>query len=133
MFKIIIAGSRDFNDYELLVAKCDKILGDAIEPICIVSGGARGADKLGERYALERGYQIKQFIPDWEDIEGKPKSEIKIGANGKPYWTKAGLERNSKMAEYANALISFSLGTPGTRNMIETARRKGLRVREIKL
>jgi len=45
--KVIIAGSRIFDDYQFMSIMCDNILGvrDDIE---IVSGGAKGADKLGE-------------------------------------------------------------------------------------
>lgn len=35
-------------------------------PLEIVSGGARGADRLGEKYAKENNYKVKKFIPDWE-------------------------------------------------------------------
>jgi len=48
--KVIVAGSRSFRDYEVLC----KVL-DEMEITTIISGGARGADKLGERYAKERG------------------------------------------------------------------------------
>ena len=48
--RLIIAGGREFNDYELLKEKVDYLLrnkkGETIE---IVSGKARGADSLGER------------------------------------------------------------------------------------
>ena len=51
MIKVIIAGTRDFNDYALLKKDVDYFLQD-FNPskIEIVSGNARGADKLGERY-----------------------------------------------------------------------------------
>jgi hypothetical protein len=56
--KIIIAGGRTFNDYELLCENCDKAFSLQSE-IEIVSGMANGADKLGEKYAKEKGYPIK--------------------------------------------------------------------------
>jgi predicted Rossmann fold nucleotide-binding protein DprA/Smf involved in DNA uptake len=52
--RVIIAGSRDFNDYELLKKHCDYLLQNQKE-VEIISGGARGADKLGERYASGEG------------------------------------------------------------------------------
>ena len=48
MYKVIIAGSRDFTDYPLLCSFADQTLA-GMEKIEIVSGGARGADALGER------------------------------------------------------------------------------------
>jgi hypothetical protein len=38
---------------------------------------------------------------------------------GGRYDPTAGFKRNKRMAEYADTLIAFSLGTPGTTNMIE--------------
>ena len=43
--KVIVAGSRNFNDYNLLKNKLDVILSNQKEVI-IVSGTARGADKI---------------------------------------------------------------------------------------
>ena len=51
--KVIIAGGRDFSNYEFLKMKCDVVLHG--KPIVeIVSGTANGADKLGERYSIEK-------------------------------------------------------------------------------
>jgi len=112
--KVIIAGGRDFNDYDLLCRKTDKILSRQSE-IEIVSGTAKGADKLGERYAEERGYPVKRFIPDWNYF-GK----------------RAGYIRNTDMAEYADALIAFWNGkSRGTEDMIKTANEKNLLIRII--
>ena len=67
MIKVIIAGGRNFKDYELLKEKCDFYLQEHSE-IEIVSGAANGTDKLGERYAAERGYPTKLFPADWDRI-----------------------------------------------------------------
>lgn len=112
MFKVIIAGSREFNDYNILKAYADFKLSKVQEEIEVVSGTARGADRLGEMYAKEKGYQIKRFPADW----GK-------------YGKKAGIIRNRAMAEYADALLAYWDGkSSGTRNMIEIARELGLKV-----
>ena len=44
MFKVIIAGGRDFEDYLKLKLHCDKILSNITDDIEVVCGGARGAD-----------------------------------------------------------------------------------------
>lgn len=104
-FKVIVAGTRTFNDYDLLCRKLDKILSGK-ENVEIVSGGASGADALGERYAAERGHGLRIFQADWSK-------------HGKA----AGPIRNYIMAEYADALVVFWDGTsPGSRSMIELAR-----------
>ncbi len=116
-FKVIIAGTRDFADYHLLRQKCDNILSGKVQDynIVVVSGTARGADRLGERYARERGYRIERFPADW-DRDGNA----------------AGPIRNALMADNAHALVAFWDGqSHGTKHMIDTARTKGLAVRVI--
>lgn len=112
--KVIVAGSRTFTDYELLKLTCDNIKTQITE---IVSGGARGADKLGEQYAIERDYTIKQFPADW-DRWGKS----------------AGYKRNAEMAEYADALIAFWDGSSkGTKHMIDLAKKNNLKIKVVLL
>lgn len=113
MFRVIVAGGRDFNNYAGLAASLDYLLKNINDEIQIVCGMARGADRLGEQYAKERGYKVIYMPADW-DIDGRS----------------AGFKRNIKMAEYADALVAFWDGkSPGTRHMIETAKSKGLDIR----
>lgn len=115
LFKVIIAGTRNFNDYSILCEYVDRMLVNKknSDDIVIVSGHCRGADALGERYANERGYAIEMYPPDWEK-----------------YGKSAGVRRNREMANNANALIAFWDGkSRGTKNMIEEARACGLLVR----
>lgn len=110
--KVIIAGSRTFDDYEKLKQKCDFLLHN-IKDIEIVSGNAAGADLLGERYARERGYKLYLYPADWEK-----------------YGRRAGYVRNSAMAKNADALIAFWNGiSSGTKMMIDIARKEGLKVK----
>lgn len=112
--KIIIAGGRDFNDYDILCQRVDKILSRQTE-IEIVSGAAKGADKLGELYANERGYKITRFIADWGT-----------------YGNAAGYRRNIEMAAYADALIAFwNNESKGTEHMIIIAKKEDLLLRVI--
>lgn len=107
MKKIIIAGSRTFSDYARL-----KLVLDAKEPFELISGGARGADRLGERYAEEKRYPCRIFPANW-------------GLYGK----KAGYLRNEKMARYADVLVAFWDGeSKGTKHMIDLANQYGLEV-----
>ncbi len=62
--KGIIAGGRNFDDYDTLGRVCDQMLQNQSE-IEIVSGAASGADNLGEQYAHERGHEVKSFPADW--------------------------------------------------------------------
>ena len=65
--KIAIIGSRSFNDYEL-VAKT--LLPYKSKITLLVSGGARGADSLGEKWADDNNIQTLIFPADW-DKHGK--------------------------------------------------------------
>jgi hypothetical protein len=113
--KVIIAGGRYFDNYDLLCQKVDYYLSRQSK-VEIVSGAAKGADKLGERYAEERQYPIKRFIADW-------------GTWGK----RAGYLRNEEMAEYADALIAFWDGrSKGTKHMINLAKKLNLSIRIIR-
>ncbi len=112
-FKLIIAGSRTFWDYDYLVLVANHNLKNITTPIEIVSGTAQGADILGERYAKSQRLPIKQFPADW----------VKFGR-------KAGYIRNRQMAEYADALLCFwNCTSRGTRSMIQLGFEYGLKVK----
>lgn len=111
--RVIVAGGRDFNDYELLKSTLDEsfrtIINEGIE-IQIVCGEAKGADQLGKRYAQEHGIPVVSFPAEWNR-----------------YGKSAGYRRNVEMAKYANALIAFWNGeSKGTKHMIDTAKQFGL-------
>ncbi len=109
--KVIIAGGRKFKDYDKLCRFCNYMLQNQQE-IIIISGCAMGADKLGERYAKEKGYSIKQFPANWN-----------IGKS-------AGYVRNEEMAKYADALIIFWDGkSKGSEHMINLAKKYNLKIR----
>lgn len=105
--KTIIAGSRGFTDYELLKAACEQHT-----ITTVISGTARGADQLGERYAIEKGIHLTRMPANW-NLYGKS----------------AGYRRNMEMADIADQLIAFWDGkSPGTKHMIDIATTKGLKV-----
>jgi hypothetical protein len=111
--RIIIAGSRTFTDYKTFCFVCDDIIRkEEWDEVEIVSGGAKGADKMGERFANSSDYKLTVFPADWE-------------TNGK----KAGYLRNQEMAHYSDALIAFWDGeSKGTKHMINIARERALEV-----
>lgn len=108
--KTIIAGSRDLKwvDVEKAMDECP--WSDEISEV--VSGCARGVDRLGEIWAANNELPTKLFPADWR-IEGK----------------RAGFIRNTRMAKYASALVAVWDGeSRGTKNMIGQAQAWGLRV-----
>lgn len=124
--RIIVAGGRDFKDYNLLSNTIMQYLEDVDDTgivsnpkqVKFISGTARGADSLGEQFAYTWGYDVVRFPADW-DTHGKS----------------AGYRRNAEMAIYASengndgVLIAFWDGrSRGTKHMIDLAARYGLDV-----
>ena len=112
--KIIIAGGRDFNDYQLLCSKLDFLFQNVVPTI--ICGEARGADSLGKKYALEHNLQVISFPADWEK-----------------YGKSAGYIRNEQMAKEADALVAFWDGqSKGTKHMINIMKNLGKSVKVVK-
>lgn len=65
VFFCLVVGSRTFNDYDLLCQKLDKYL-SKYKKVVIVTGGARGADALGEKYGNEKGYPVIVMPAEWD-------------------------------------------------------------------
>lgn len=115
-FRLVVAGSRDFDNYTLLSAELDKLLVGKTN-ITIVSGTARGADRLGERYAAEHNLRIERFPAEWEK-----------------YHKGAGPIRNMKMVQSADTVIVFwDNESSGTKNIIECARKQDIPYRIVRV
>lgn len=113
MMKVIVAGGRDFNDYETLKVNLDFLFSQTNRTIEIVSGEANGADKLGEMYAAEKNLRVTTWPAQW-DLYGK----------------KAGYHRNMLMAKYATHLVAFwDKKSAGTGMMIRIALEHNLHTR----
>lgn len=131
MVRVIIAGSRLFDDFRYLESKCHTVfhslskenilsghIKEDISNMEIISGTAKGADKLGEIFAVKHNIKIKRFPADWNT-----------------YGKRAGYIRNEQMAKYAisddnyGVLIAFWDGeSRGTKHMINLANKHGLKV-----
>lgn len=113
---VMVCGSRDFTNYNLMRQKLDKILVNINQPITIVSGGARGADKLAERYAKDKGYGLIVIPAEW-DKHGKG----------------AGYIRNKQMVDISNYVIAFWDGkSKGTKHSIDIAKKQNKPIRVIR-
>ncbi len=111
--KLAIIGSRTATDYSVLTQALDGRYG-----ICmssdgayivteVISGGARGADSLGARWANERGIKLTEFIPDWER-----------------YGKRAGFVRNQDIIAAADVVLCLWDGlSKGTANSLSIAKR----------
>lgn len=119
-FYCLVVGSRTFDDYELMKKKLDHILKN-YHRIVIVSGGARGADSLAERYAKEKDYPLKVFPAEWDR-----------------YGKSAGYRRNEQMHQYISksdhrGVVAFwKDGSKGTAHNFGLAEKYNNQLRIIK-
>lgn len=100
--KIVIAGSRTITDINILVKAIKLSEYKITREDEIVSGGARGVDSLGEKYAKDKGITVKLFKPNWDK-----------------YGKSAGVIRNYEMAKYCDKAIVIHNGSNGSLNMIK--------------
>lgn len=113
-FKLIVAGGRDFNDYDRMSADLFDLAENELgaEQVSIISGMAPGADRLAVQFADNENVQLHEFPADWNT-----------------YGKAAGYRRNADMAAAADGLLAYWDGkSRGTMHMINIARSKGLRV-----
>jgi hypothetical protein len=122
MLNLLVVGSRSVNSFRF-VSKCirnsiydlrymDKIPPD--EPpqhyIRIISGEARGVDRMAKWYAKRFGFEYQGFPAEW-----------------KRYGPGAGYRRNKVMMQHADACIAIWDGeSKGTQHSIKLAEQKGI-------
>lgn len=108
--KVGVVGSREFNDYELMNEVLSKL---DIE--IIISGGARGADFLAEKYAKKNNIDLKVFPAEWEK-----------------YGKSAGFKRNHLIVNASDMIVAFRVNkSRGTTHTIEVAKFKKKEVKII--
>ena len=114
--RVLVCGGSKFNDYLLLESSLNKILNEySNDTIEIVSGHAKGADSLGEKYAQEKNLKCTVFNAEWSK-----------------YGRAAGPIRNSQMLEYAKQenplVVAFWDGeSHGTKDTINKAKKSNIR------
>jgi len=112
MRTILICGGRDFDDVALLTGRLDAI---HLEGDGIIHGAARGADRLADEWAKDRGVPVRSFPADW-----------------KKHGKGAGPIRNQQMLDEGkpDLVVAFPGGT-GAADMVRRARKAGIRVIEV--
>jgi hypothetical protein len=114
-FQVLIAGSRSINDQNQLVACMEHFFRRYAQMIHIdevaqiISGTARGVDRMGEAFAFAHHIPVDRHPANWKEL-GK----------------KAGIVRNIEMAEFADFAIILWDGTSvGTKHMSRIMHGKG--------
>jgi len=106
--KLAIVGSRNMSDENLFNIGINKAIESWGCVSCVISGGARGADTLGEEWACEQGIPAKIFKPNW-----------------KKYGKSAGILRNSDIIAESTHILAFpSHSGKGTQNSISRAQKQ---------
>lgn len=105
--RVAVIGSRGFDNYELV----SKTLSN-IDITLLISGGAKGADSLGERYANENNIETLIFKPDWEK-----------------YGKAAGMIRNTDIVDNAEFIVAFwDEISKGTKDSITKSEKLGKKI-----
>lgn len=114
--RILVCGGRDFDDWIFLRDKLDELVPYMTEKIVVITGMAHGADKLGERWAMENWLAVDRYPADWK-THGKAAGHI----------------RNKQMLDEGkpDLVVAFP-GGRGTANMVRIAKEAGVKVIEVK-
>lgn len=97
--KLAIIGSREFQNYSIMIKELDPLKSKLT---LVVSGGAKGADSLGEKWAKGNNIPTLIFPANWEK-----------------YGKRAGFIRNEDIIKNCDCCIAFWNGkSPGTKHSI---------------
>ena len=116
--RILVCGGRDFDNYKLLRDTLDEHSCFMTNKCVIISGKARGADTLGEKWAEENYLEVDPYPANWAK-----------------YGSKAGPIRNQQMIDEGKPDLVVAFPTPrskGTWDMIRRAEKHGIRTIVVK-
>lgn len=111
--KVVIAGSRTLDDREdRLYVELQRLIDrfkSSYGPITlVVSGTARGPDRLGEKWAVENGVPIARFPAKWD-----------------LYGNAAGPIRNQEMGDFGDGgIVMWDGESNGAKHMSEVLRKQ---------
>lgn len=126
-YRVIVAGSRGYNDYsdfedklisflKTYIPKCKK------NEIAFISGKAHsGPDKLIVEYCEQLELDYAEFLPDWSNVNVDG-AVVQVNQFGRRYNARAGHMRNEEMAKHGtHALVYWDGESPGSKDMIYRA------------
>lgn len=110
---ILVCGGRHYSNFHRLCEELDYWLQKA-DTLEVITGGARGADTLAERWCALMGVAYRAFPANWDE-----------------HGRRAGPIRNSKMLDEKPDLVIACPGGRGTADMVVKATRRGVKVTEL--
>lgn len=121
VFRVLVCGGRDYQDMAFVFAELDRVNEACSDPICVIAGGATGADAFAEKWARSyigkrEGVSYHGFKADWE----------KHGKAAGPIRNQAMIDRGKP-----NLVLAFP-GGRGTADMIRRAEAAGIPVRDFR-
>jgi len=118
IFKILICGSRDWEDRYAILRRIRELLEEHGNDITIISGAARGADRIAASWCKTLGVNLIEVHADW-----------------KRYGKAAGPIRNKLMLDMnPDLVIAFHEdldNSKGTKNTVDEADKRGIKVEKI--
>ena len=119
--RVLVCGGRDYSNVERLYKVLDWVDGswesaESTGPIStIISGHARGADQLAEKYANEKNIPLEIYPAQW-DVYGKS----------------AGVIRNQEMLDEGqpDLVVAFP-GGKGTAHMVKIAKKANVTMLQV--
>lgn len=105
MMYVAVVGSRGFADAAVIRSAIRRWMVLAPEGVAIVSGGARGADSLGEAIARELSLPTIVHLPEWD----------RFGRS-------AGFRRNEHIVRDADVVLAFYAPGPRSAGTSHTVR-----------
>lgn len=113
--KLAIVGYRGFTDWAKFSDHVDAyVLERGERPVLVISGGAKGADTMAERWAKIHGIPTEILAPDW-----------------KKHKRGAGFARNTDIVNVCTDMIAFpnKARGKGTQDSIKKAQETGKQVK----
>lgn len=118
--KVLVCGSREWKDDGYIATRLDEFheLYGITE---IIEGCARGADRVAEAWAMNRGIPLRHFPADWDRYQPTDQSRK----------NPAGAIRNRQMLDEGRPTIVIAFhrnlnDSKGTRDMVHIAREAGV-------
>lgn len=115
---IIVGGTRTFSDFRMLSDRLDGWTAEYDKVVVVTGACPTGADALAERWAFENRFGVLRFHPDWE----------KHGKSAGPMRTLEMLKDSGATRAY----VFWDGKSPGSKYLIEQARKRGLKVRVVR-
>lgn len=117
--RVLICGSRNLNNKQFVNSILDKLEAELGPWNLVIQGEARGADTLAREWAEDMKISVMRFPANWK-LHGKA----------------AGPIRNKQMLDKGkpDLVIAFlAPGSRGTKNMIDQARKAGIKTHIVEL